>query len=581
MNNKGVFLKIFGGFGVLVLALSVLIVSFSFSIIRSHYDRRQATELEHLGRAITPDILRLWDAPAGDLETFLREESRQIEARVTVINPDGVVLADSEQNPATMESHRYRPEVAEALEGKIGRSERFSYTAEDQMMYVGLPLRDAAGSVRGVLRLGLFTRDVEALLADIRGGLFRAVLIVTVLALLAALAFAIHLTRPIRALVLASGKVAAGDFKTKVHISRQDEFHALADGFNAMTARLNDQFEALTRRKEEVENVMAAIREGLAVLDRDGRIILSNRAFQDLLHADSPEGRYYWEAVRSAGLQNLLGRCRTEKTSLSAEIKFGDKHLWAAASYLPFQDGIALVLHDLTERRRLEDIKRDFIVNASHELRTPLTAISGAVELLEDGAGGKAPGALDILRRHVLRMRSIVEDLLKLGELEAPGVRLDLGELDLESLARRVADLFAARAKDKGLEFRVEAAPGLPTVRADAFQIEQLLINLVDNAVKYTEKGGVVIGLRTEDATMILEVRDSGSGIPEKHRERIFERFYRVDKSRSRVLGGTGLGLSIVKHIVQLHGGTIDVRSEEGKGTTFAVRLPVEPASRV
>jgi len=580
MNNKGLFLKIFGGFGLLVLALSVLTVFFSFSIIRTHYDRRLATELEHLGRAIAPDIHRLLDAPPGDLETFLREESRQIEARVTVIDPDGVVLADSEKNPKTMESHRYRPEVAEALEGKIGRSERFSYTVEDRMMYVGLPLRDAAGTVRGVLRLSLFARDVEALLAEIRGGLFRAVLIVTVLALLAALAFAIHLTRPIRALVLASGKVAAGDFKTKVHISRRDEFHALADGFNAMTARLNDQFEALTRRKEEVENVFAAIREGLAVLDRDGRIILSNKAFQDFFQASAPEGRYYWEAVRSAGLQKLLDRGRTEKTSLSAEIKFGEKHVLAAASYLPFQDRIALVLHDLTERRRLEDIKRDFIVNVSHELRTPLTAIAGAVELLEDGAAGNDPAAFDILHRHVRRMRSIVEDLLKLGELEAPGVRLDLGDLDLESLARRVADLFAARARDKGLEFKVEAAPCLPTVRADAFQIEQLLINLVDNAVKYTEKGGVVIGLRTENGTAVLEVRDSGPGISEEHRERIFERFYRVDKSRSRVLGGTGLGLSIVKHIVQLHGGTIEVRGVEGKGTTFVIRLPLEGAPR-
>jgi two-component system phosphate regulon sensor histidine kinase PhoR len=426
----------------------------------------------------------------------------------------------------------------------------------------------------------LFARDVEALLADIRGGLFRAILIVTVLALLAALAFAVHWTRPIRALVLASGKVAAGDFKTKVHISRRDEFHALADGFNAMTVRLNDQFEDLTRRKEEVENVFAAIREGLAVLDRDGRIVLSNKAFQDFFHDAVPEGRYYWEAVRSAGLQKLLDRSRTEKTSLSAEIKIGDNHILAAATYLPFQDRIALVLHDLTERRRLEDIKRDFIVNVSHELRTPLTAISGAVELLEEGAEGHALGALDILRRHVLRMRSIVEDLLKLGELETPGVRLDLGDLDLESLARRVADLFAARTRDKGLDLTVEAEPHLPTVRADAFQIEQLLINLVDNAVKYTEKGGVVIGLRTENGKAVLEVRDTGPGIPEEHRERIFERFYRVDKSRSRVLGGTGLGLSIVKHIVQLHDGMIEVCGEEGKGTTFVIRLPLEGSSR-
>jgi len=576
MKNKGFFLKIFGGFGLLILVLSVLTIFFSFSVIRTHYDRRLATDLEHLGRAITPDVLRLMDGPTSDLESFLRDEGKQIQARITIIKPDGVVLADSEKDALSMESHRYRPEVAEALEGKIGRSERFSYTVDDRMMYVGIPIKGADGSVRAVLRISLFTRDVEALLAEIRGGLFRAVLIVTLLALLAAFLFSLHLTRPIQALVLATRKIALGDFKAKVHIARRDEFHVLGKGFNAMIERLAAQFEDLSRRKEEVDNVIASIREGLAVIDHQGRIILSNQAFRAFFPGPAPEGRYYWEAVRSGGLQDLIGRSRSEKASLNAEIKAAEKSLLAAVSYLPLQDGVALVLHDLTERRRLEDIKRDFVVNVSHELRTPLTAIAGAVELLDDGSEANDPGALDMLRRHVLRMRLIIEDLLKLGELENPGLCLDLGELDFEALARRVAELFAVRAREKGLNFRVDAPLGLPMIQADAFQIEQLLINLVDNAVKYTEKGLVEIGLRAENGTVVLEVRDSGPGIPEEHRERIFERFYRVDKSRSRVLGGTGLGLSIVKHIVQLHGGTIDVRSEEGKGTTFAVHFPID-----
>ncbi|MHB8056163.1 MAG: HAMP domain-containing sensor histidine kinase, partial [Candidatus Aminicenantales bacterium] len=395
------------------------------------------------------------------------------------------------------------------------------------------------------------------------------------LSLLAALFFTLYLTRPIKALVLASAKVAEGDFKTKVRIARRDEIRALADGFNIMTERLDAQFEALLRRKEEVENVIAAICEGLAVIDVSGRIILTNDAFGALFPGGRSEGAFYWEVVRSSGLQALIGRARTEKKSLNAEVRIADKHVLAEASYLPRQKGIALVLHDLTDLRRIEEMKRDFIANVSHELRTPLSAISGAVEMLEDGKGKDAPAAYDILRRHVVRMRSIVDDLLKLGELESPGVRPDMGDLDVTALARRAVDLHAVRAREKGLDLRLETAPGLPLLRADAFHIEQMLINLVDNAVKYTEKGGVTIGLRAEEGMMVIEVGDTGPGIPENDRERIFERFYRADKSRSRLLGGTGLGLSIVKHVVQLHGGKIEVRSEEGKGTTFTVRVPL------
>jgi two-component system phosphate regulon sensor histidine kinase PhoR len=569
MKNKGLFLKIFFSFGALILALGALTVIFSFSVIRTHYDRRLATELEHLGRAISNDVLRMMDGPADTLEAFLKEEGQQTQARITIIGPDGTVLADSNREPSAMESHRYRPEVAEALEG-------FSYTVEDRMMYVGIPLRNPDGSVRAVLRFSLLTRDVEALLSEIRGGLLRAVLIVTGLALLAALLFALHLTRPIRTLVRAAEKVAGGDFKTKVHISHRDEFRVLRESFNSMTERLNGQFEDLVRYKEEVNNVIAAIREGLAVIDADGRIVLANTSFRTIFPGPPPEGLFYWEVVRSGSLQELLGRARAEKASLNAEMKIADRQVLAAVSHLPVRNGLALILHDLTDQRRVENIKRDFVINVSHELRTPLTAIAGAVELLEDEAKGNDPAVLDILRRHVVRMQLIVEDLLKLGELEAPNVRLEIGETDVKALAGRVVELYAVRAKQKGLDLKMRSAPGLPLIRADAFLLEQMLINLVDNAVKYTDKGGVTVGLRAEAGKLVVEVEDSGPGIPEAHRERVFERFYRVDKSRSRILGGTGLGLSIVKHIVQLHGGTIEVRGEEGRGSIFVVRLPLE-----
>ncbi len=576
MKNRGLFLKIIGGFGLMILALSALVTFISFGIIRSHYDRRLATELEHVGQAITPDVLRLIDGPAADLESFLIEEGRKIEARVTVIDLNGVVLGDSEKDPAGMESHRYRPEVADALEGKVGRSERFSSTVKDRMVYVGIPLKNDSGVVRAAIRLSVFTRDVEALLGKLRWGILRAILIVTALSLLAAFLFTVHLTRPIQALVRASQKVADGDFGVKVRIGGRDEFKALADVFNSMTGRLDAQFQDLSRRKEELGNVIASIREGLAVIGTDGRILLSNEAFQSLFPKAAGENRNYLETVRSAGLQDLIDRSRAERTGRVADVKIGDKNVLAATSYLPIQDGIVLLLHDVTERRRVDDMKKDFIINASHELRTPLAAISGALELLEDAERANDPAARDILRRHVIRMRLIVDDLLKLGELESPEARLDLDDVDMAVLARGVEELFAARAREKGLILRLDAAPALPLIRADAAKIEQLLINLLDNAVKYTDQGGVTVTLSAEKGLMVLKVRDTGPGIAAEHLTRIFERFYRVDKSRSRILGGTGLGLSIAKHVVLLHGGTIEARSEAGSGTDFIVRLPFE-----
>ncbi len=575
MLKRSLFLKIFGGFGLMILLMSVLTTFISFGIIRSHYHRRLATELEHVGRAMTLDILRLMEGPPDALESFLVDEGRKIESRVTVIAPGGAVLGDSERNPAEMESHRYRPEVAEALDGKTSRADRFSYTVEDRMIYVAIPLKDDSGGVRAVLRLSVYARGVDALLADLRGGIIRAVLIVTALALLAALFFTLSLTRPLQALVRASEKVAEGDFGAKVRVGGGGEFRHLAGVFNAMTDRLEAQFEDLERRKEELANIIASIREGLAVIGRDGRILFSNEAFHSLFPKAAGGNRGYLETVRSAGLQSLIEDSRREKAGRTVDVKIGDRSFLAAAGYLPAQDGIVLLLTDMTERRRVDEMKKDFIVNASHELRTPLAAISGALELLLDGKAINDPAALDILSRHVVRMRAIVDDLLKLGELESPETRLDLKAVDPAALARRVVELYAARAAEKGLFLKIEAAPDLPPVRADEVLLEQLLINLVDNAVKYTDRGGVTISLSPGKGQMTFQVSDTGPGIAAEHLPRIFERFYLVDPARSRKLGGTGLGLSIAKHIVLLHGGAIEARSEAGAGTAFSVRLPL------
>jgi len=571
---RKIFLKIFGGYVILILAISVLILILSLSTIRNHYQETLAVEMENLGRALSHDVSPYLEKGQNrELDAFLKGVGKEIHTRVTVIDPQGVVLADTEKDPAIMENHRYRPEVAQALEGMVGRSLRFSYTVEEQMLYVGLPM-EKDGKIQAVLRLSLFMKNIQLLLHSLRLTVRRSILLMAALALIAALLFSLHLTKPIHKLTAASRQVAAGNFQARVRIRNKDEFRELGESFNFMISRIAGLISDLSLQKEELSNILASIEEGLVVLDKEGRVNLANEAFNKLIPTISPEGKFIWEVLRNPQVQDLVNCARAEGRNLSREIRLDGKFFYCTASYLRLQEGMVLTFYDLSEIRKVEEMKKDFIVNASHELRTPLSAILGAAEMLEDEKAGLNRMAMDILKRHAARLNLLVADLLKLSELEDKGFRLDIQDVDVRRLVEGVLQIYEPKIEAKGLKSRLFADPGLPTVKADPFQIEQLLINLVDNAVRYTEQGEITITLKTEAQVFIIEVRDTGIGISEEHLPRIFERFYVADKSRSRQLGGTGLGLSIAKHIAQLHGGKIEVESTPGKGTTFRVFLP-------
>ena len=571
--KKTIFLKLFGGYVLVVVGLSALILGFSFSKIRAHYEDTLAQELNYLGRALASDVQDFLDrGQTREMDAYLKALGKEIKTRITVIDPQGSVLADTERDPLQMENHRYRPEVSQALEGKVGRSIRFSDTVEEKMLYVGIPLiRD--GKTVGVLRTSLFMRNVDALIAGLRSSIAGAGAISAVGALILALLISLHFLRPIRKLTEASRRVAGGDFTAKAAIRHQDEFRELAASFNLMTDRVHLLFAEVSTQKEELTQVISAIQDALVVVERGGRIALANAGFKALIGESRLEGQFVWEVVRKPKLLEFINRTMAGDGPQSENVRIDGRHLLCVGGRIGGQAGVVLTFHDVTDIRNAEAMKKDFVVNVSHELRTPLAAIMGAVETLEDEPGCGGP-TLVILKRHAERLRHIVEDLLKLSELEDKGYRLDVQDVDLRQVGDRTLQIFARRIAEKHLEARVEAPPDLPKAKADPYQIEQMLINLLDNAVKYTEKGSVVLSLRTEPSLLIIEVRDTGTGIPAEHLSRVFERFYVVDKSRSRTLGGTGLGLSIVKHIAELHGGTVTVTSEEGHGTTFTVRLP-------
>ncbi len=347
--KKRIFFKVFGGYVILLFLLAVVFLLFSFSTIKRHYLDTLALELENIGRTLD---VRIFDYLDGnllpELEGFLKEHGKKIGARLTVIDPDGVVKADSEQDPAAMEGHRFRPEISEALAGRVGRSLRYSSTLKTQMLYVAVPL-DRNRRVEGVLRLSLFVRDIEVLLKAIRRDIGRAVAILIGLSILAAFFFSRSLIRPMRQLIKASRQVAAGDFTARVRVRSSDEWKDLAASFNAMTEEVKTLFDDLRKRKEELDNIIASMQEGLLVLDKAGRITLSNRRARDLIGLEVLEGKYFWEAVRMTPFVELIRRIKEEKTDQTEEVHFGEKNVLCRAAFLPAQEGAVITLLDITD----------------------------------------------------------------------------------------------------------------------------------------------------------------------------------------------------------------------------------------
>jgi two-component system phosphate regulon sensor histidine kinase PhoR len=451
---------------------------------------------------------------------------------------------------------------------------RPSSTLKQEMMYMSVPLM-VSGRVVGALRLSLFMKHIEALLATLRGEFLKVVGLVTLFALLIAFFLSRSVSGPVREVIDASSRVAAGDFEVAVSTRRSGEFKNFGQSFNTMTGKLKTMFSEIRMKNEEINGILASIREGLCVLDGDARVVLCNSSFRRIVRNDAPEGRHFWEVVRSSSLAEVVRRVRETRAEATKEVELGERSYFCSVAHLAEGDRLVVTLHDITEFRALEKTKKDFVINVSHELKTPLTAIKGFVETIVPRAEEENRPYLEIIRRNTDRMIAIVEDLLTLSQLEERGMKIEKSEVHVRPLAENILRIFEKRALEKGLALVLEASTDLPALRADPLQVEGLLLNLVDNAVKYTDKGSVTVRLAAREGRLAIEVEDTGIGIDSGHLPHIFERFYVVDKSRSKKLGGTGLGLSIVKHIVLAHQGTVSVKSRLGEGTTVSVLLPV------
>ncbi|HME43556.1 MAG TPA: ATP-binding protein [Syntrophorhabdales bacterium] len=573
--KRSIFTKVFGGYLFIILALFAFVILFSFSTIRHHYLEALSQRLRNISVALKPAVLPLLDKEHADaLNSLLRNVGQETDTRITVIDARGVVLADSQEDPKKMENHGARPEVIEAGSGKTGQALRFSSTKNQEMLYVAIPL-EKNGRVVGVLRTSLFLTQIEALLSTLKADILEVALIITVLSLIGALLFSRSLSRPIKQLTAVASRIGSGDFGARVFLKNRDEIGTLASSFNYMAEQLSAAFSQLSSEKEELDAIISSLNEGLVVLDKRGIILHFNESFKKLVGTEIAAGQLFWEVFRSPDFTQLLEQSRRERSGCTGAVEFADRVYACSVTFLPVGEKTVSVFHDITEIKKLERVKKDFVVNVSHELRTPLTAIKGFVETLEEEVTDVGKRYLDIIRRNTDRLINIVSDLLLLSEMEEKE-ELQVEKIDLKTVAQNVLRMFDHPLREKGLTLSFEAAEELPEVTGDPFKLEQMFVNLMDNAFKYTEKGGITIALRPENGWVLVQVRDTGIGIPKQDLPRIFERFYVVDKSRSRKIGGTGLGLSIVKHIVLLHNGTIEVQSSQGVGTTVTVTLPSE-----
>ena len=539
----------------------------------------------------------------------------RLELRATIIDARGRVRGDSEvrlEELDALENHADRPEILAAWEGNVGRSMRYSETLKQNMLYTAIVMPGSEDG-RMVMRLAMPLTDVSQVRGRIRDAILAASALGLVLALVLAYWGSRYVSRPVAAMTQMARNLAAGDFSTEVQLSHAPvrELRVLSGALHDMRREIRERIDQTTVGKSRLEAVLASITEGILVTARDGRVQMTNRAFCRLFGADPPtEGRLPVELIRDGEVQEAIDLALETGRAVSREMSLPgvpERHLDVHVAPI-LQNGTSIgsvaVFYDITELRRLEQVRKDFVANVSHELRTPLTAIKGCADTLAEGAledGEAARRFVQSIQSNSDRLHRLLDDLLDLSRLESEALRVEPEVCQARGLVDSVINPIRQAGEEKEISITIEVPQDLE-VRCDPKLIEQALINLLDNAVKYTAEGGSVRVLTRAVADdgrgnekgvpfayveprdgwdarkaprTAFEVEDTGIGIPSDTLHRVFERFYRVDRGRSRALGGTGLGLSIVRHIVVAHGERAYVKSELGKGSTFGFTLPL------
>jgi two-component system phosphate regulon sensor histidine kinase PhoR len=579
----GIFRRIFILYAI-ILAVAVLFIEFSITnTVRESTIRGLEGSLADQGRLIARTVP--FHSPS-DLDGFCSQIKQDIGARVTVIATNGTVIGDSDHESKTMDNHAHRQEVQQAALNGVGASVRFSDTLKYDFLYVAVRA-GSADSSPGYIRLSLPLREVDASVNLLRIRILTVVFGILLAAALFSFAQIEHIRRLTRQIRDFTSALAQGQVGKKLFLQKEGEFDEIAESLNAMSDELRRSIAGHEEEKQRLSIILRNIPDALFIIDAKGQIALSSLAARKLFGETALQGRPFIEVVRNSEFLSLMEKVRSEERSAIAEIKLDtplEQYCVVQVSPLFYTErelsGFIAIFHDITRLTKLEQTRKDFVANISHEIRTPITAIQGFADTLLDGALDDREHALKFLqtiKSNSERINSLVEDLMTISKIELGVIKVEKTTVNIAGIVDDVLAVLRDRAAAKNLTLTSAIPPDAAPIEADRDRLIQILTNLVDNGIKFTDKGGVIVGEGRENGVRYLFVEDTGIGIASKHLPRIGERFYRVDPGRSRSMGGTGLGLAIVKHLVKAHGWELRIESTHGQGTMVKILLGAVP----
>ncbi|HDU7406223.1 TPA: PAS domain-containing protein [Listeria monocytogenes] len=587
---KKLWLKIGLSFFILLFVVMVIVGIFSGELMKSTYLNMKENQLEDDAKILlqTTNMENLdLDKDAATIQKSLDPLGEDIDARITVIDSKGDVVADTKKDPEKLDNHMNRPEVTDILKKgeSVGISIRESDSLGYSMLYVAVPVKHQS-KTDGVLRISISLESVDAAVAKLWGNL--ALIFGIALVIIAAISVFIarKITRPVREIIEVSTDLANHKYDSRIHGKISGELQDLSISVNTLAESLETQMFEIKQNEQRLNAIVQNLVSGVMLINVDKQVIMTNRTMYQILGETEITGKPFYEVIKSFALSQLIEATFETKTIQQKEIiLYFPREMILDASVSPILGengeitGIILLLHDITQIRHLENVRSEFVTNVSHELKTPVTALKGFAETLLDGAMYDEmllKKFLTIIKEESDRLHRLIMDILALSRIEQNPVPENVELVEVDEVIEQSARTIFEMATEKNIQVIIpeKTIPSV-TIETDRDKLQQILINLLSNAINYTPVDGKVeVKLIEQEAEVIIEVTDNGIGIPAKDIDRVFERFYRVDKARSRHSGGTGLGLSIVKHLVENCGGRIEVESQEEVGSTFRVTLP-------
>ncbi|ENO0588067.1 PAS domain-containing protein [Listeria monocytogenes] len=587
---KKLWLKIGLSFFILFFVVMVIVGVFSGELMKSTYLNMKENQLEDDAKILlqTTNMENLdLDKDAATIQKSLDPLGEDIDARITVIDSKGDVVADTKKDPEKLDNHMNRPEVTDILKKgeSVGISIRESDSLGYSMLYVAVPVKHQ-GKTDGVLRISISLESVDAAVAKLWGNL--ALIFGIALVIIAAISVFIarKITRPVREIIEVSTDLANHKYDSRIHGKISGELQDLYISVNTLAESLETQMFEIKQNEQRLNAIVQNLVSGVMLINVDKQVIMTNRTMYQILGETEITGKPFYEVIKSFALSQLIEATFETKTIQQKEIiLYFPREMILDASVSPILGengeitGIILLLHDITQIRHLENVRSEFVTNVSHELKTPVTALKGFAETLLDGAMYDEvllKKFLTIIKEESDRLHRLIMDILALSRIEQNPVAENVELVDVDEVIEQSARTIFEMATEKNIRVTIpEKTSASVMIETDRDKLQQIVINLLSNAINYTPVDGKVeVKLIEQEAEVIIEVTDNGIGIPAKDIDRVFERFYRVDKARSRHSGGTGLGLSIVKHLVENCGGRIEVESQEEVGSTFRVTLP-------